>query len=311
MTVEMPTDFLPESLADYIEVKMLFDDLPWLSQADLRNDFMSGQQRSAQELDFALGEIERRSTTCGRAYAYRKVQEGVERQVNEMTVIHDCLMILSLQGTQLRREAQYSRSDPIFDAIVEEAAVAYLGTGAQSVIFGWPARGGRPIPFVEAVSWLGSQMGVPDGVMDRPPAHKDAGVDIVVWKPFGDCRTGFPVFLIQNTIKADYAYKGHDINTSDWLSWLRFGTPPGRGLAIPYEVRRGDDRWAIMNGSVDLILDRERIIEKLSERGSFSRLSDLTRFVNEELEGARSGGPVRSPATRRQKPSQWRDRRAR
>jgi hypothetical protein len=95
------------------------------------------------------------------------------------------------------------------------------------------------------------------------------------------------------------------------MQWLRLGTPPNVGLAIPFAVPRGDDRWVKMNDTADLILDRFRITEIFSTlpAESMPELGSISEFNYREIESIRSGESkaVTVQRSRRQRRSVYRD----
>jgi hypothetical protein len=220
-----------------------------------------------------------------------------------------------MENTPMRIDRDYGESDPFFDAIVREASARLFGDEGQSLVFGWPARDGRPTEFSAAVSWVGQKLGIPDGVVDRPTEEKDAGVDVIAWRPFRDGRTSYPVFLFQNTIRADYAVKVREVEPSMWRDWLRFGTMPSVGFAIPFAIPIGDDRWLKISYTADVILDRLRIAEHINQlRAPFPELDAIRSFNAGQVRLIISGDyeeQITVSRPRRQRASDVRDRRVR
>jgi hypothetical protein len=310
-----PATFDRNSLTEYIEILLLVEPVEHLSPSELRSYFPSGQGPAAAQINLAFGEVENRATLVGKPYPYRVSDSGIIRVESDLTPVYDLMTLLSVESTPMRSEGDYTESDPLFDAVVREAAAQALGPEGRALIFGWPPRDGRPSDFGQAVSWVGGQMGIADGVLDRPTEDKDAGVDVIAWRAFGDGRTGYPVYLFQNTIQADYANKAREVVPEMWHEWLRFGHIPGTGFAIPFAVPPGDDRWQKLAFSAGIVLDRLRIAKQLdSVTHPFPELERIRTFNAGQISQIVSGTlprPVSVRRPRRQRASEHRDIRTR
>jgi hypothetical protein len=262
-----------------------------------------------------MGLIERRAVLAENVYPYRISDGGVIRVDSAFTPVYDLMSLISMESTPMRLAGDYTEADPLFDAVVREATAKLLGPEGSSLIFGWPPRDGRPTEFSPAVTWVGEQIGVPDGVLDRPTEEKDAGVDVIAWRPFRDGRTGFPVYLFQNTIRADYVNKAREVVPSMWSGWLRFGSLPKTGFAIPFIGPVGDDRWLTLTCSADVVLDRLRIAELISfASDTFPEFEPIRAFNAKQIEQIINGSasqPVSVRRPRRQRASKHRDIRTR
>jgi len=183
----------------------------------------------------------------------------------------------------------------------------WLGDGSRSLIFGWPPRDGRPADFIDAVTWLAEQVGLPDGDLDRPPDANDAGVDCVTWKPSGDGRSGFPIWLIQASVEYDVVHKaGQSIPIEAWKRWIKFGAGPVTVFATAHSVPRGSNAWMELNDLAVQVVDRNRLIGLLDDAGiAHSQpdwLKDICDFVAAQLYEIRNPPEdVPSPRVRRRK----------
>jgi hypothetical protein len=309
--LELPLASSAFAIAEYIEAMMLVEARSELSAAEVRAFFPAGSQPAQAELELAFAEIDDRSKRLDETYPYARQEGVIERREKEISFVYDFLCILALEAAPYRQQREWRRSDPLFDELVSLAAVRHLGEGANSIVFGWPPRGStRPTNFVQAVSWVGQQLGIDDARMDRPPDDNDGGVDVIAWKPFKDGRTGFPTYLIQCTVQLDYARKGREVEPHIWLQWLGFGTAPVSGIAIPFAVQRGDDRWLHMDNRSSLILDRSRICELLNgaAESEIRYSTEIKQFIEQELHGPtdRGGKRARVAKPRKQTASAFR-----
>lgn len=289
--VEPPSDFDPYAMAEFIECELLASEDEHLSQSELSGMFAVGRQPADEDFAFAFAEIERRGREFGKHYPFSLDGRGVRIDRAGEFQLYALLLLLSMRGTEFRRAARYGDADSLFDAVVREAFRAHQGARAKALIFAWPPRSGRPTDFPKAVSWAAEQMGVSLRNFDSIPSHyQDAGVDVIVWKPFTDSRTGFPIFLVQNTIKQDFRMKPRDVSAVRWHTWLAVGAQPSVGFAIPFVVPLGDNWWHDITNEVSVTMDRGRLLESLGggDPRVWPEWSDLLEFVESQIGDLRS-----------------------
>ena len=216
-----------------------------------------------------------RGSTIGDAYPIDVLDSAVRPRTNARSTTYACLLNMSPGSPfrQLRARQPPDKMTVLFERIVVRAAERLFGDGAQAVRFGFPSDEGRPERFHDAVRWLAERMGVEPGPDYRPPLQKDGGVDVVVWRPFPDRRSGFPVALIQCTVGQDIVGKSRDVDLRAWAGWLVLNFDPTSMLAIPGTISRPRD-WnrAAYNA---VILDRMRLAHLLQN-------DDLGTFMHAE-----------------------------
>lgn len=308
--VDPPSDFDNHSLAEFIESELLFGVDDYLSISEIRGMFPVGNQPSDVELSFALAEIERRVREFGGHYPYLVDERGVFIDRSPWSSLYSFLLILSIKGTEIRATKGFPRSDPLFDAVVREAFRSERGPRARTLIFGSPARDGRPTRLDLAVRWVAESMGL--GVREGAeiPTHTgDSGVDVVVWRPFPDRRNGFQVMLVQNTVCWDFRKKPRDVRPKKWYLWIDLGTEPGVGFAVPFSMPVGDIWWDEVTEVAALVMDRGRLLHALE--GEDPRLwaewEYIREFVHTEIEAAQRGSlDLKVPRARRRKSSEER-----
>jgi hypothetical protein len=171
-------------------------------------------------------------------------------------------VLLAQSRSSLFRELLSPRVDAeqskAFEGTVEFCLGGLFGVGTETVNFGWPSSCGRPQEFHQAMSWLSHRMGVPDDGGFRPPRRKDGGVDIVVWRSFGDGRPGLLLALVQATLEVDnLRFKASDVDVAMWKYWLGLDANPVVLLAIPGTVT-SVEYWNEISVNA-LLLDRIRL----------------------------------------------------
>ena len=110
---------------------------------------------------------------------------------------------------------------------------------------------------------------------------KDGGVDVVVWHPFGDRRSGFVVLLCQCTVAKDWTYKARDIVVDKWNGWIDFGKDPLTAIAVPYALPQTFDQWDELRRTVNIIFDRMRLVELLRV-DAFDNLAEIRVWNGKE-----------------------------
>lgn len=206
--------------------------------------------------DLALGKqtMSRRSEVLGSSYPFA-VGEGVGARPEAPFSVWTALLLMRQKSPVRGREVAHEAK--LFERLTSVALQNLYGSETLSVNFGWPSDAGRPQSFPDAIRWLAAKMGVEIGLGFRPPSRKDGGVDIVVWRPFSDGRSGFPVALIQCTLEKDYLRKFRDIELKVWAGWLQLDSDPVVALAVPEVVASGEQWNDVARRGI--MLDRLRL----------------------------------------------------
>lgn len=295
----------PYSLAEIIELMLIADQEPFLAASELRTAFPTGNQPSDAQMTFAFNVIADRRAKMGRHYPFRKQRRGIKFASDGPWRLYAFLLLLSFKNTPMRAASAYRTSDPIFDGIVLRAFKRKLGPGTEGLVFGFPARDGRPTNFADAVEWVATRLGV-DLREDKKRISTDKnddGVDVILWTPFADGDTGYPVILVQNTIQQSFSGKPRDILPDRWREWLRIGAAPVVGFAIPFAVPQGDKRRDDVVAVATYFFDRGRLIENLKAEDptTWPEWADLMKFVDNELTGSAAATGVRPVGARKKK----------
>lgn len=292
--VEPPEDHDPHTVAEFIESELLISGDEFLSFSELRGLHPAGRQLTDDEMTFALAEIERRERNGASRYPFVVVDRGVGHDAAASGDLYRFLLLLSIKGTPLRVEADYQRSDPLFDAVVREAFLSLYGRNAQALVFGWPPRDDRPGGFPAAVRWAAERIGIEMRGGIVPDHKRDAGVDVILWRPFEDNRSAFTIVLIQNTVQMSFVKKPRDVDPAEWRDWWQIGTAPSVGFAIPFSMPQRDIWWEDVSKAANIVLDRGRIVSELkdSDIEGWPEWPALQAFVAAELDAIRAGGPI-------------------
>lgn len=251
-------------LADWAEAVMLAEDRNNSSRSFLRGRLRSsvstGDDELEIQLDMLLSEVDRRKKRAEAIYPFAWSESGLSRTRDVDEAPYEFLLWLAV-SPHYRQQKAYGEIEELFDNLVKQALIEYLGPNALGARFGSPASGERPGGFPSALKWLAGQLGLQTGAAKPRRQLKDGGVDVVVWNPFRDQRTGFVVILCQCTVAYDWTPKAKDIVAGNWNGWIDFGRDPLTAIAVPFAVPHGFDQWDELRRTVNIILDRMRIAE--------------------------------------------------
>ncbi len=129
----------------------------------------------------------------------------------------------------------------------------------------------------QTAKWLGETSG--NNVGERTISkRKDAGLDLLLFRPFPDQRGGLPVYLMQCASGQDWATKTNQPNIGLWGKLIDFVTPPQKALAIPFALSDDDfrEQSVLVQG---LLLDRYRLLAAAKKREGWESSSLKDRIV--------------------------------
>lgn len=256
------TEFVGKvGLADFIE--LLIFSFPKIPFTVVRLHGLLGDMWGLEEhhLELAKSEMIRREKIIGPAYPFRFLN-GVP--INRDNSSH-YLAMLALSHVHKLDNSENSlnelNSAKGFEEIAQICLSDFYGAHTKSVNFGFPSDIGRPSEFGPAISWLSSKIGIQAGASFRSPRRKDGGVDLVVWKSFGDSRSGIPILLVQATLQRDIRLKSRDVDRRMWSGWLSMDVDPMVAISIPYVLEQSEV-WNEVTRNC-LVLDRVRMAAML------------------------------------------------
>ena len=111
------------------------------------------------------------------------------------------------------------------------------------------------------VAFIGTVLGEVVGDVDRwtKASANDAGLDLMLYRPFSDGRTGLPVFMFQCASGGDWEGKLHTPNLRVWTKAIQFPSDPKKAFATPFAFVDSEFRKSanLVDG---LLLDRLRLL---------------------------------------------------
>ena len=232
---------------------------------------------SETEFNWALTKMQRRYKLLAGNYPFSFEGSSIRKQADWKNSTY--LLLLGLCSSSPLADSRYGKfhinGEVAFELVSEAAIRNWLGTGSESVRFGWPSQVGRPPEFPQAIKWLSEKLGVQLGTAYLPPIRKDGGVDVVVWRHFPDKRSGFQILLVQCTLQEDLVSKSKDIDIRNWSSWLTLDSDPLTIVSSPRLVGEGSDKWNQVSRR-SIIFDRIRISGFLGSYESCDSSSEIS-----------------------------------
>lgn len=280
----VPTDTDDEvALADWLEGTMLVESRSYMPRARIRKYIKSlfAEDQPDVSVEVLMREVGRRRRHCASAYPFEEQDSGV-RYTQSKTGISYLFMLCISVSKPYRDEHRQSDTDQLFDSLVLDALRKYLGAGSDGVRFGAPASGRRPPNFRYAIYWLAEKMNLPTGGGHPRKTSGDGGLDIIVWRPFRDRRSGYLVLLAQCTVQRDWVIKAKDLTEDIWRGWIDLGKDPHLVLAIPFVIPLNYEKWDDIRRLVHTVVDRLRLAELL-ENAKLQRESDIKNWIAKEV----------------------------
>jgi hypothetical protein len=227
-----------------------------------------GDDRSETVADSASSELDDRELACGGtvadggAYPFVRGAQYLETLPDAASHVYVFLLLLSTEGVAAGPPGLSATE--LFEDIAADAARNYFGGedhGVEVYQFGFPRR--RTLRgFKPAINELCIKLGEGGNARDRPNSRdqKDAKLDLVVWRPFPDARTGKVVAFAQCAAGGDWDEKLSEMQprtfTSSWMT-DQLGLEPTRLFFCPFRVERR--RWETTVYASGVLFDRCRI----------------------------------------------------
>jgi hypothetical protein len=214
-----------------------------------------------------LDEVSRRIEIMGAAYPFKVVDGALEYIPSQTGVYEFCLAVAANPTSELTGY----KGSAVFEYIAKDVLTLHIG-GGEGFRTGAPiyAVEGRGTTAKETFDALHLACGEfcwnPMPGLPEEPSHKDlkdAGLDVVVWKPWQDRRLAH-LFLIgqcscgKNDVSAE---KARELSLKRLDSWLRpicYAWPPMRAFLTAHHIPNTRELYDI-SGEGGLVFDRARI----------------------------------------------------
>lgn len=278
---ELPLDQTPHKLADWMELNALLDSDGNTSRQELVGILSNGaeaegedqieESESEQLAESILSEIATREVNSGGGYPFYLDESvlRVKEDAYEYPGYIFCLLI-SYFGTEYK---DYPVGRRVFAKYFETMSAAALKEllfdnklASKVKVFGFPRDEGNG--FEDALKELCEEiLEMTPRNLEAAKTKKDAGLDIILWIPFLDSRSGSLVFWGQCAMGRKWDEKLYESNNFD--SFVHMPTTAMKGIFIPHTVdtstKANMEEWNIATERAGRIFDRCRIAHLTKE----------------------------------------------
>jgi hypothetical protein len=254
---------------DWLEGSLLFAGGGRLSLSDIKDVLMEehlyeSQDKASEFLADVWREFDRRKSALGQSYPIQIENLRLLRLMPwRQSPAYSFCLLLSFMERYRKWAKGFGTDFTEQGALFEEITCAALKQemdGWTVYSTGWSsARAAGLKTIVENVRAL---LGEDAGNLSKFPKFrvaKDAGLDVVLLRPFSDNRIGFPLYLVQCASGTKWEGKRNQPNLNAWRTFIDFAVTPKKALAIPFAVRDKEFWWSCrhMDG---MLIDRMRLL---------------------------------------------------
>lgn len=213
-----------------------------------------------------------RQTAFGDWYPFN-VEADVLVPVEQVTTRHRCYAaLLGFSRLRMFNQARITAFAADFERLCLEAAEAFA-SGWKVVHFGAGGRdralfGNKLKDALRGLAATLKEMTVEAHIEELPNQNVgDAGIDIVLYKDWGDNARSTPAFFAQCASQQDaWPAKRFEASALNLTRYFNFFHCPGTILFIPVCYRNVDGSWINSSGHTTLLIDRLRLVQLLDKR---------------------------------------------
>ncbi len=272
---------------DWIEGSVLFVEKV-LSTTDivdaLCEDYIyTDQDKGFRVVADAWTELRRRQVWIGSGAPFSITGRRITRRSRswENTPAHSFCVLLALAKWYSRWAKQfgsdYTEQGELFEELTKESLETQF-SGWRIHLTGWSRT--RANMLASIVADVETHLGEHKGDVGRwtKPRAKEAGLDLLCYRPFPDGRVGVPVYLMQCASGGDWEGKLHTPNLKIWTKVIEFAATPRKAFATPFAFT---DRDFIQNSNLvdGMLLDRYRLLSAAQHRKNWLSSQLRNRIV--------------------------------
>ncbi len=254
---------------DWLEGSLLFTGYGRLSLPDIKDVLMEEYlyeqpDKASAFLTDVWREFDRRKSALGSSYPIQIENQRLLRlKTWRQSPAYSFCLLLSYAGCYGKWAkgfgTDFTEQGLLFEEVTAEALKQELD-GWEIHSTGWSrTRAAGLKTIVEDVRTL---LREDAGKLEKFPSFrvaKDAGLDVVLWRPFSDNRIGFPLYLVQCASGAKWEGKRNQPNLNVWKTFIDFAVIPKKALAIPFALL--DDKfWFSCRHMDGMLIDRMRLL---------------------------------------------------
>jgi hypothetical protein len=260
-------------MCDWIEGCILFGE-DELSQIDIADTLIEEQiyedhDMCMEMVENAWSEIKRRQYWIGIESPYSFASGGVKRtcEWTEVPAYSFCLL-LSLaalyRGWAKQFGRDYTEQGQLFEELTKESLACQFKDW-KFYLTGWSRI--RAVSINKIVQEIAEQLGESIGNLRRwtNQDQKDAGLDMLCYRPFKDGRVGIPVYLMQCASGSNWEEKLHTPRLELWTRVIEFASKPKKAFATPFAMTDSVfiQKCLLVDG---LFIDRYRILSACGDK---------------------------------------------
>jgi len=274
---------------DWLEGSLLFTGYGRLSLSDIKNVLMEEhlydqQDKASEFLADVWREFDRRTSILGGSYPIQVKSLRLQRvKTWRQCAVYSFCLLLSYAERYREWSNAFARDFTEQGLLFEEVTAEALRTElAGWVIYptGWSSANAEGLRTI--VEKVRAHLGEDEGRVDRFPRFKvakDAGLDVVVSRPFSDNRIGCPLYLVQCASGAKWERKRNEPNTNVWRTLIDFAVIPKKALAIPFALP-DKEFWFTCRHMDGMLIDRMRLLSVGRRRTNWISDGVRRRLIN-------------------------------
>ncbi len=257
-----------DTLCDWMEASVLFDDeevaaSQFVDVLTEKNVYAS-QDFAWEMVRNAWSELRRRRAWVGDGSPIAistqrlvRIREWQAHPAQSFCLVLSCAVWYPNWAEKCGRN--YTEQGELFEILTKEA-LEELFPDWQIYRTGWARSNTAGLG--EAVESIASRLGETPGDAEFWAGKwaKDAGLDLLCYRPFMDDRVGVPLFLMQCASGGDWGTKLRDPDTRLWTKMVAWASEPKKAFAMPFALPDDDDFKRKCNSVNGMFLDRYRIL---------------------------------------------------
>ena len=280
-------------MLDWLEAASLFaaEEVSQTHVVDhlVQEQIFDEQDRAANLVLSAWTAIQQRLAWMGSRAPITFRERMMIRQVDWRDVpAHSYCLVVSL-GPQYQCwhetfGSDYNAQGRLFELITRAALVAPFA-GWQFLETGWRQDNTSKLADVidDLIATIAERKGNTEDYLDKDA--KDAGVDLVWYRPFPDSRGGTPIYLSQCASGENWIHKLNEPNIREWMKIVDFAAPPSKAFSVPFALSERELRCQ-SNRIGGLMVDRYRLLAQDSAESEWipdSLHDDLVEWLEPRI----------------------------
>ncbi len=254
---------------DWLEGSLLFGRDDSLSIAEIKDTLTDehiydDQDKASELLTDVWTEVKRRKKVLGTSYPISCEASKLVRIApwRESPAYSFCLVLSYSERYPEWRKSfgnNFTEQGLLFEEVTALALRNELSQWTSHTT-GWSRTQTQHI--IDSVEMVRGLLNEKEGRLDLIPdlnTIKDAGLDLVLWRPFADGRIGFPLYLVQCASGANWEEKRNQPDINLWRTMIEFAAMPKKALAIPYAIS-DMEFWMSCRRMDGMLLDRLRLL---------------------------------------------------